>query len=118
QLLLQHLVFTILPVTIELSTVAAVLLHFGHEAYLAIFAATALAYVWAFRRSAIQVHEPAHTVSSAHIEAHAVLTDSLLNYEAVKYFDAEPVVSDRYHHALGKTESAWRRFFQRRAANG
>ncbi|HEX7012445.1 MAG TPA: ATP-binding cassette domain-containing protein [Steroidobacteraceae bacterium] len=118
QLLLQHLVFTILPVTIELSTVAVVLLHFGHETYLAIFIVAALAYVWAFRRGAIQVQEPAHTVSSAHIEAHSVLTDSLLNYETVKYFDAEPVVSDRYHHALGRTESAWRRFFQRRAANG
>jgi ABC-type transport system involved in Fe-S cluster assembly fused permease/ATPase subunit len=118
QLLLHHLVFTILPVTVEFIAVAVVLVHLDHTAYLVILGLAAIAYVAAFQRGAAEVQGPARTLSTAHIEAHAVLTDSLLNYETVKYFDAEPVVSSRYEQALGNTESAWRQFLRRRTANG
>jgi ABC-type transport system involved in Fe-S cluster assembly fused permease/ATPase subunit len=118
QLLLHHLVFTILPVTVEFIAVAVVLVHLDHTAYLVILGLAAIAYVAAFQRGAAEVQGPARSLSIAHIEAHAVLTDSLLNYETVKYFDAEPVVSNRYDRALDKTESAWRQFLRRRATNG
>lgn len=118
QLLLTHMVYTILPVTIEFAAVATVLVHFGYEAYLAILGVASLAYVMVFQRGAAAIQEPSRTISAAHIDAHAVLTDSLINYETVKYFDAEPVVCHRYDRALGETESAWRRFFRRRTMNG
>ena len=118
QLLLQHCVYTILPVSIELLVVGVVLVHFGHAIYLVILAVSAVAYVVAFYHGAGAVKESAEGVSTSHIEAHAVLTDSLINHETVKYFDAEPVVCHRYDVALGRTESAWRRFFSRRAVNG
>lgn len=118
QLLLTHVVYTILPVTIEFAAVATVLVHFDYEAYLVILGVASLAYVMAFQRGAAAIQEPSRTISAAHIDAHAVLTDSLINYETVKYFDAEPVVCHRYDRALGETESAWRRFFRRRTTNG
>lgn len=118
QLLLTHTVYTILPVTIEFLVVAIVLVHFGHEVYLVILAMASIAYVAAFHHGAVAIQEPLRSVSKSHIEAHAILTDSLLNHETVKYFDAEPIVCDRYDLALGRSESAWRRFFTRRAVNG
>jgi ATP-binding cassette subfamily B protein len=103
---------------VELVAVAVVLLNFGHAKYLVILALAAAAYVAAFQRGAADIRAPAQSVSQSHIEAHAVLTDSLSNYETVKYCSAEPLVCARYDQALGRTESAWRRFFARRAANG
>lgn len=118
QLLLQHLVYTLLPVTVELAFVAAVLLHFGHPIYLVVIAVSSLAYAIVFQRGARWGRDTAEVASNAHISAHGVLTDSLLNQETVKYFDAEPVICRTYDAALGGIENAWRTFFGRRAANG
>jgi ATP-binding cassette subfamily B protein len=118
QLLLTHLIYTILPVTVEFVAVGAVLVHFGHASYLAIFAVASVVYVTVFRRGAVSILEPARTISASHIEAHAVLNDSLLNFETVKYFDAGRIVCSRYDAALGRTESAWRSFYHRRMTNG
>lgn len=118
QMLLQHVVYTILPVTIELGVVAVVLLQAGYPFYLLVLGLSAIAYVVAFHQWASAIHEPSGRVSTMHIDAHALLTDSLINVETVKYFDAEPVVTQRYDAALGQTESAWHRFFNSYAANG
>jgi ATP-binding cassette subfamily B protein len=118
QLLLTHTMLTILPVVIELIAVATVLLHFGYGMYMAIIAAAAVAYVFAFNQGAVASKTCSIVMSRSHIEAHAVLTDSLMNYETVKYFDAEPIVSRRYDSALGSMESAWRTFYSKRMTNG
>ncbi len=117
-LLLQHLVYSVVPVAVEFAAVAIVLIHFEQRAFLLILGVAAIAYLFAFHRWAASIHEPSERVSASHIEAHAVLTDSLLNHETVKYFDAEAVVCHRYDAALTRTESAWRRFFRNYAANG
>jgi ABC-type transport system involved in Fe-S cluster assembly fused permease/ATPase subunit len=118
QLILTHVTFTILPVVIELLAVAVVLLHFGYGSYLLIIGAASIAYVVAFHRGALAIRDSAGDTANSHIDAHAVLTDSLLNYETIKYFDAEPVVASRYDKALGKVESAWSAFYTRRMENG
>ena len=118
QLLLQHLLYTFLPVVIEFVAVALVLAHFGHAEYIGILAVASIAYVYAFQRGALAVQEPSLVASRAHIDAKAVLTDSLINHETVKYFDAEPVVCERYDVALAHTEKSWARFFALRAKNG
>ncbi|MBM0108672.1 ABC transporter ATP-binding protein/permease [Steroidobacter sp. S1-65] len=117
QLLLQHFIHTFLPVIIEFVAVALVLAHFGHAEYISILAVASIAYVYAFQRGAIAIQEPSRLASRAHIDANAVLTDSLINHETVKYFDAEPVVCNRYDLALGRTERSWARFFALRAKN-
>jgi len=118
QMVLQHLVYTILPVAIELGAVAAVLIQAGQQRYLVILSLSAVAYVLAFQRWARAVRTCGEQVSARHIDAHAQLTDALINAEAVKYFDAEIWVSQRYDAALLNSELAWRRFFTSYAANG
>lgn len=118
ELLLQHLVYTVVPVIIEFAAVAIVLVHFGQAKYLLILALSSIAYVAAFNRWATKIFQPSEDISQAHIDSHGVLTDSLVNQEAIKYFDAEPVVCQRYDTALCLRESAWRRFFNQYAANG
>jgi ATP-binding cassette subfamily B protein len=116
-MLVQHLIYTILPSLVEFATIVAVLFAFGHPVYLLIYAAAAVSYAFAFAHGAAAVTEPARVASAAHVEAQAVLTDSLLNYETVKYFDAESAVYDKYDSALATTETAWGRFFARRTSN-
>jgi ABC-type transport system involved in Fe-S cluster assembly fused permease/ATPase subunit len=118
ELLLQHLVYTVVPVTIEFAAVAIVLVHFNQSKYLAILTAASIAYVAAFRRWATKIYHHSDDVSQAQINSHGLLTDSLTNQEAIKYFDAEPIVCQRYDAALGHRESAWRRFFNEYAVNG
>lgn len=118
QLLLTHIIYTVLPIMVELSFVAAVLIHFNHSIYLVVIALASAAYAIVFQRGARSGRDTAEVASAAHITAHGVLTDSLLNQEAVKYFDAEPFVCRRYDAALGAVESAWRSFFARRVASG
>ena len=101
QLLLQHLVFTLVPVTIEFAAVAVVLVHFGQAKYLIVLALASIAYVAAFHHWAVKIYGPSKDVSTAHIDSHGVLTDSLVNQETIKYFDAEPVVCQRYETTLG-----------------
>jgi ABC-type transport system involved in Fe-S cluster assembly fused permease/ATPase subunit len=109
QILLQHAVFTFLPVFIEFTTIIVVLMHFQHSAYLWILGSAAIAYGYAFWRAAEQIAEPSRKVADAQSDAHATLTDSLLNYETVKYFNAEQVVCGRYDEKLAMRESAWNR---------
>lgn len=118
QLLLTHVVYTILPVMVELGFVAAVLLHFDHPFYLLVIAISSVAYALVFQRGARSGRDTAEVASGAHIAAQGVLADTLLNQETVKCFDAEPFVSRRYDAALGAVENAWRSFFTRRVTNG
>jgi len=117
-ILLQHLVFTFLPVTVEFVIIITVLIHFGHSVYLAILGATAVGYLVAFWYGSKQVVVPSEIVSTAHIAAHATLTDSLLNYETVKYFNAEPVIEKKYDSSLNDMEVAWKRLLGIHAING
>lgn len=116
--LLHNIIFTILPVALEFAAVATVLMHFGHPVYLAILLFSAVAYVIVFERGASGAREPARAMSEARIDAHASLTDNLLNAETIKYYDAEQVVSGRYDAALAKVEVAWRRLARQSAGNG
>jgi ABC-type transport system involved in Fe-S cluster assembly fused permease/ATPase subunit len=117
-LLLQHVIFTVVPVTVEFVVVSAVLLHFHHSKYLVVLALASVAYAAAFRRWANRIYEPSEQISKTYIDSHAVMIDSLSNFETVKYFDAERMLCQRYEAALTRTESAWRRFFAEYVTNG
>ncbi len=115
QVLLQHAVFTILPVTIEFIGIIFVLVHFEHSAYLVILAVAAIAYGYTFWKAAQNIAEPSRNVSEAYVEANATLTDSLLNYETVKYFHAEPKICAQYDDRPATQESTWRRVLRMKA---
>ena len=118
QIILHQIVFTFLPVGAELATTAVVLTRLSHLVFLALFCGAFLCYAGIFMYAARTTSEAAKRASAARIEANATMTDSLLNYETVKYFAAEPIVIERVSQALKQTESEWGSFYYRYALNG
>lgn len=103
QSLLQHLLFTLLPVVTELVAVVIVLSQLQNAApYLITMGASAGAYLLVFYYGTRLVMQHARATNAAYIEANATLTDSLLNLETVKYCGSEATVFQRYVTALGE----------------
>jgi ATP-binding cassette subfamily B protein len=71
-----------------------------------------------FWYSAYTIMAAARAASESQVNATAVMTDSILNYETVKYFTAESVVQARVSRALSQTEDGWVGFYRRYAYNG
>lgn len=113
-----HLVNSVLPIVIEVASMGAVLLFLGHGSYLAIIGTSIVLYALAFWLGAIRVNEPAREVSTAHIQASAIFTDSILNYETVKYFTGEALVRNRFMTALRHLEDRWTELYARKMHNG
>jgi ABC-type transport system involved in Fe-S cluster assembly fused permease/ATPase subunit len=118
QMVLHTLVFTILPVATELGTIVLVLSRLDQPAFLGLFCAAIVAYAAVFWYAAYTVVAAAQTASDSQINATAVMTDCILNYETVKYFTAESVVQERVRRALIQTEDGWVGFYRRYAYNG
>ena len=118
QMVLHTLVFTILPVITELGTIVVVLSRLDQPAFLGLFSAAIVAYAAVFWYAAYTIVAAARSASDSQINATAVMTDSILNYETVKYFTAESVVQERVSRALIETEDGWVGFFRRYAFNG
>lgn len=118
QMILHHLVFTVLPVAAELVTVIVVLARTAPVLFLTLFCGTLILYAGAFAYSAATLSGTARAASAARVEAGAAITDSLLNYETVKYFAAESAVQDRVRNALMRSETEWVAFYGRYARNG
>jgi ABC-type transport system involved in Fe-S cluster assembly fused permease/ATPase subunit len=116
--LLQHLVFTFLPVIVEFVAIAAVLLHFGQWKYLILFAVSGLAYAIAFGHAARIVTAPSQAVASASIEANSNLVDTLLNYETVKYFNGENTVGNRLDKSMALVETRFGTLMRLQMTNG
>lgn len=104
--LLSSMVFHVLPTVLEIAMVCAILSYHYGGLFAAITVATMAAYsaftiattAWRtrFRRRA----------NAADNRASAVAVDSLLNYEAVKYFNNEPFEVARYDAALRQYQSS------------
>ena len=118
RILLQHLLLTVLPVIFELAIVSTVLLVLGQPIFLGIIGATFLCYIVAFSVGAITIRSPARAVSTAHVDANALFTDSIINYETIKSFCAEDQMRDRMDTAFAETEARWAEVFVRKAING
>jgi ABC-type transport system involved in Fe-S cluster assembly fused permease/ATPase subunit len=118
QMILHHLVFTVLPVTAELGTVILVLWRMAPPLFLTLFCGALVFYATAFAYSAATISETARTASAARVEAGAVITDGLLNYETVKYFTAESMLQERVAKALMRSETEWVAFYRQFARNG
>ena len=107
QLVVAHLLNSIVPVLIEVVTVAAVLASLHQPGLVATFAFTAIAYLVVFAAAAGRLTQRAHGVSRASLATHATLTDSLLNCEAIKCFVAEPAVRRHMASATEDLERQW-----------
>jgi ABC-type transport system involved in Fe-S cluster assembly fused permease/ATPase subunit len=118
QMVLHTLVFTILPVATELGTIVVVLSRLDQPAFLGLFSGAIVAYAVVFWYSAFTIMAAANAAADSQVNATAVMTDSILNYETVKYFTAESVIQERVSRALTRTEDGWVGFYRRYAYNG
>jgi ATP-binding cassette subfamily B protein len=104
--LLNYLLFSIIPVILEFSLVAAVLLsrfdwRFAAITFVAVVAY--MAFTFAVTEWRTQLRRRANELDS---RANTRAIDSLLNYETVKYFNNEEFEARRYDESLRKFENA------------
>lgn len=118
RIILYHLVFTYIPVVVELTTVLIVLAGLVTPPFLLLFCGALAGYVVTFTYSAGPIGKVARNASMARVDAAAAMTDGLLNYETVKYFTAEPLIQERVSRALRRSEAEWVGFYRRYALNG
>ena len=118
QLILHHLVFTFLPVVAELATIVIVLVRLDQPIFFAFYAGASLCYAIVFGVTVSRVMKTANAASATSIDASATMTDSILNYETVKYFAAERVVQEKVSRALRKTEREWVSFYRLYSMSG
>ena len=108
--LLSYMLFSIIPVILEFSLVAAVLLSKFDWRFAAVtFGAVAvyIAFTIAVTEWRIEIRRRANELDS---RANTRAIDSLLNYETVKYFGNEEFEAHRYDASLRKYEDAAVRF--------
>jgi ABC-type transport system involved in Fe-S cluster assembly fused permease/ATPase subunit len=118
QLVLHHLVFTLLPVAAELGTIVIVLTKLAAPTFLVLFSLALVLYGCAFAYTARTVSSAAKRASAAAVAANAAMTDSILNCEMVKCFTAESFVQQKVSQALRRTEIEWIGFYRRTAFSG
>lgn len=107
QLVVGHVVNSILPVLVETVTMAIVLIQLGQPALVATFGFTALAYLAVFGGSSMQLVKQAHQVSGASLELHAQMADHLLCCETLKCLAAETAAHRRIESATAALECRW-----------
>ncbi|HKS77037.1 MAG TPA: ATP-binding cassette domain-containing protein, partial [Terriglobales bacterium] len=118
QMILHHLVYTVLPVAVELSTIIVVLARLAQPAFIVLFCGAIVCYVVAFAYASTTVSRTAKSATAAHIAAHAVMSDSVMNYEVVKCFSAETMLQEKVSAALARTEAEWVTFYRLYAWSG
>jgi len=118
QMVLHTLIFSIFPVIAELGAIVIVLSQLSHPTFLVLFCAAISGYAITFSYAARRTMTAARAASTAQVDANAAITDSLLNYETVKYFTAERLIQRKVGVTLVQTENEWVRFYRQFAVNG
>ncbi len=104
--LLNYMVFQILPIFIEFSLVAGVLLVFYPPYFAAVtFGAVGLYMLFTFKVTNWRMHWR-HEMNAMDSKANTQAFDSLINFETVKYFNNEGLEVRRYDESLTKWENA------------
>ncbi len=109
QLATSHLTGSLLPVLVELLTMAGVLIHLGQPALVVTFGVAAFVYLVIFSTGARRLTASAHAVSTASLEAYAHLGDGLANLETLRYFTAESQMRQRLLGACDGLAQRWMR---------
>jgi ABC-type transport system involved in Fe-S cluster assembly fused permease/ATPase subunit len=106
EFLLRFMLFSIIPLIVELSLVAIVFAVKFDWRYLVAVVVTIAIYVWfTFKVTEWRVKIRKKMVAED-TDANQKAIDSLLNYETVKYFGAEAREADRYDRAMAGYEEA------------
>ena len=104
--ILNYLVFSILPMLVEFSLVALVLLgNYAPVFALVTFATVAVYIAFTFAITEWRM-DFRHTMNRLESSSNGQALDSLINYETVKYFGNERLELDRFDHTLSQWEAA------------
>ena len=104
--LLRFLLFSIVPLILELALVGAILFFVFDVWYLVVVAVTIWLYVWfTFRVTEWRV-KIREVMNERDTDANQKAIDSLLNFETVKYFGAEEREAGRYDGSMQGYEAA------------
>ena len=106
EFLLRFMLFSILPLFLELSIVAAIFLFaFGWPYFVVLVAMMAVYIAFTFKVTEWRVKIRIE-MNEQDQDAHQKAVDSLLNYETVKYFSAEERETERYDRAMAGYQRA------------
>ena len=106
EFLLRFLLFSIGPLVLELLFIAGVLFVVFDARYLAIVAVTIALYIWfTFKVTEWRV-KIRKQMNDSDTDANQKAIDSLLNFETVKYFNAEEREAERYDSSMRGYEAA------------
>lgn len=98
--ILSAMVFHIIPIAFEISVVCGILTYQFGTSFAAVTFATMLLYsIFTFKTTAWRT-EFRRSANRADNKAASVALDSLINFEAVKYFNNERYLADKYHNSL------------------
>lgn len=106
ELLLSMAVFHIIPTFIQICLVSGMLWFLFGWKYALISAAAVAVYVWFTLKITEWRLQFRRRMNAADQHAHTRAVDSLLNYETVKYFNAENEEAERYDKSLTRYENA------------
>lgn len=109
QLVISHLINSLLPVLVEILTMATVLIGLDQGASVAVFGAAALAYFVIFSTGARWMTGTAQAVSKSSLVVHGQLGENLANLETLRCFSAEGQARRRLVDACGVMEQSWRK---------
>lgn len=118
QLIMHHLVFTVLPVMVELGAEIVVLGRVVSVTFLGLFCTAIVCYSLVFCSSAGKIIRAGRAASEARVEVGAAITDGLLNFEIVKCFAAEELLQTRVCRELDRCEERWVFFYRQYAVTG
>ncbi|KAL6936795.1 Iron-sulfur clusters transporter atm1, mitochondrial [Hanseniaspora opuntiae] len=97
---LSAMVFHIIPITFEISLVCGILTYQFGSSFAAVTFTTMLLYaLFTFRTTAWRT-QFRRNANKADNKASAVIVDSLLNFESVKYFNNEAMLANKYNTNL------------------
>lgn len=108
QILVAHLVGSVVPVVVELGTAIVVLTHLGQPGIVLAFIASALAYLSLQARCAPRTVERAQAVARSAQAVRTAMTEGLSQPESITGLGLEQAVQQRLALALGGLEQGWR----------
>ena len=104
--LLRFMLFSIIPLIIELTLVAIILFLVFDIWYLVVVVTTITLYIWFTFTVAEWRVKIRKEMNKQDTEANQKAIDSLLNFETVKYFNAEKIEAARYDESMKQYEAA------------
>jgi len=104
--MVRHTILSTLPTFLEFGLAAIIIgYHFGLS-YLAVVAATVVAYVWFTVWASDRRIRIRREMNESDTDANSKAIDSLLNFETVKYFGNEQMEAERYDGSMERYQAA------------